>query len=69
MPSEQLIKRKSKLTLKFFTTIINYATSLTLTFHCSEEQTQQHISVSNLGRMSSLNNLSIPSEYSLPFRH
>ena len=63
MPSEQIIKFKSNLTLKFFTTIINYTTSPTLTFHCSEEQTQQYIPASNFGRLSSLLNLSIPPKY------
>lgn len=60
MPSEQIIKYKSKLTLKFFTTIINYTASPTLTFHCLEEQTQQYIPASNFRRLSSLNNLSVP---------
>lgn len=57
MPSEQIIKFKSKLILKFFTTIINYTTSPTLTFHCSEEQTQQYINASNFGKLSISQNI------------
>lgn len=69
MPQEQIIKLKSKVTLKSFSSIINYAISPTLTFHCSEEQTQQYIPASNLGRLSSLHNLSISPKYSQPVRH
>lgn len=52
MLSEQIIKFKSKLTLKSFSTIITCTTSPILTFHCSEEQTQQYITASNLGKLS-----------------
>lgn len=69
MTPEQIIKFKSKLTLKSFSSIINYAISPTHTIHCSEEQTQQCIPASNLGRLSSLNNLSIPCKYSQPVGH